>query len=68
MNRFAHNFRSVFAQSIQKLVADTAGQDLIEYALIAALLALGAVASLKALSTSVASAFTSINTSLSSAI
>jgi pilus assembly protein Flp/PilA len=68
MNRLHHHFRSVFAKPMQRLVADQAGQDLIEYALIAALLALGAVASLKALSTTVASAFTTISNSLSSAI
>jgi pilus assembly protein Flp/PilA len=48
------------------LMTDESGQDLIEYALVAALVALGAVASLKTLGTSIATAFTTINTTLNS--
>ena len=50
------------------LLRDESGQDLIEYALVAALVGLGAVASMKSLSTSIGSAFTSIGTTLSSSV
>ncbi len=49
-------------------VNDESGQDLIEYALVAALIGLGAVASLKTLSTAVTGAFTAIGTTLTSAV
>jgi pilus assembly protein Flp/PilA len=48
------------------LLRDEAGQDLIEYALVAALVGLGAVASMKTLSTKIGTAFTTIGTSLTS--
>ncbi len=57
-----------FKQLVNAFVSDESGQDLIEYALVAALVGLGAVASLRTLSTTIASAFTSINTNLNSAI
>jgi pilus assembly protein Flp/PilA len=47
---------------------DESGQDLIEYALIAALVGLGAVASMSSLATNIGSAFTGIGTTLSSSI
>lgn len=46
------------------LLKDERGQDLIEYALIAALIGLGATAALKNLATTVSSAFTTIGTRL----
>jgi pilus assembly protein Flp/PilA len=45
---------------------DETGQDMIEYALVAALIGLSAVVSMKTLSTKIASAFTSVGTSLTS--
>ena len=48
------------------LLADESGQDLIEYALVAALVGLGAVASMKGLSTKIGEAFGTIGTSLTS--
>lgn len=53
---------------IKNLKTDESGQDLIEYALIAALIALGAVAGMTALRTQLAAAFDSIKTNLSSAL
>ncbi len=44
--------------------ADESGQDLIEYALVAALLGLGAVVAMKNLSTNIGNAFKSIGTTL----
>ena len=53
---------------LKRLKQDESGQDLIEYALVAALIALGAVVSMKAVSTAIGSAFTNINTQLNSAL
>ena len=52
---------------MSNLLNDESGQDLIEYALVAALVGLGAVASMTALSTAIGGAFTSIGKSLTSA-
>jgi pilus assembly protein Flp/PilA len=49
-----------------QILRDESGQDLIEYALVAALVGLGAVASMKTLSTKIGTAFTTIGTSLTS--
>ncbi|MDE1160674.1 MAG: Flp family type IVb pilin [Acidobacteriaceae bacterium] len=54
--------------TFKKLIADESGQDLIEYALIAALIGLAAIASLRALATSIQSVFSYIQTQLGSAI
>ena len=53
-------------QLLTNLMAEDSGQDLIEYALVAALVGLGAVASMKTLSTSIGNAFNSICTTLTS--
>jgi len=55
-------------ETLKNLRRDESGQDLIEYALIAALLALAAVAGMKALSTSIDTAFTAVQTSLSASV
>lgn len=55
-------------QLLNNLVAEESGQDLIEYALVACLVGLAAVATMRTLGTTITSAFTSINTSLSGAI
>lgn len=47
---------------------DESGQDLIEYALVAALIALGAVASMKTVATAIGNAFTQIETQLTNAL
>jgi pilus assembly protein Flp/PilA len=67
--RFAIDFRrnlEAFRKPLWRLLRDEAGQDLIEYALVAALVGLGAVASMKTLSTKIGTAFTTIGTSLTS--
>lgn len=53
---------------VAKLIVEESGQDLIEYALVAALIGLGAVTSMKTLSTTIGTAFGSIGTSLTSAV
>ena len=55
-----------FTQILNNLINDESGQDLIEYALVAALVGLGAVASMKTLATNIGTAFTGIGTSLTS--
>jgi pilus assembly protein Flp/PilA len=52
----------------QDLVSREEGPDLVEYALIIALIALGATAAMKTLATGIGAAFTSISTQLSSAV
>jgi pilus assembly protein Flp/PilA len=49
---------------LNNLANDESGQDLIEYALVAALVGLGAVASMKTLATAINGAFTSIGSTL----
>jgi pilus assembly protein Flp/PilA len=56
-----------FKLLLNNLMTDESGQDLIEYALVAALVALGAVASMRTLGTTLSTAFTNIGTSLTSA-
>ena len=53
---------------LKSLGQDESGQDLIEYALVAALIALGAVASMKTVSTAIGNAFATINTNLTQAL
>jgi pilus assembly protein Flp/PilA len=54
-------------QLLNNLVNDDSGQDLIEYALVAALVGLGAVAAMKGLSNSIGTAFNGVGTSLTNA-
>jgi pilus assembly protein Flp/PilA len=49
---------------IQDLLSQEEGQDLVEYALIVALIALAATAGIKTLGSSISTIFTNINTSL----
>ena len=51
-------------ETLKKLVRDESGQDLIEYALVAALIALGAVVAMKALATGIGTAFNTVSTQL----
>jgi pilus assembly protein Flp/PilA len=53
---------------ISAFMADESGQDLIEYALVAALIALGATAAMSSLSGSISTAFSKIGSSLTSAV
>jgi pilus assembly protein Flp/PilA len=53
---------------LKVFLADESGQDLIEYALVAAVVGLGAVAALNTLASAVTTAFTSLGTSLTSAV
>lgn len=53
-------------QIVCALVKDESGQDLIEYALVAALIGLGAVASMKSFATTIGNAFTTVGNTLTS--
>jgi pilus assembly protein Flp/PilA len=53
---------------LQHLVSDESGQDLIEYALIAGVMALGAVATLGSLSSTVGIFFSTVGNTLTSAV
>ena len=55
-------------QLFKKLIAEDSGQDLIEYALVAALVGLGAIASITALKNSIATSFNSIGNALTNAV
>ena len=55
-------------QLLNNLINEDSGQDLIEYALVAALVGLGAVAAMKGLTNSIRSTFNSVGTSLASAM
>jgi len=53
-----------FKQLMNNLINDESGQDLIEYALVAALVALGAIVGMRSLASGINTAFTSISSSL----
>lgn len=57
-----------FKQLMNNLINDESGQDLIEYALVAALVGLGAVTSMKGIATAINGAFNSIATSLTTSV
>ena len=54
-------------QSLAKFMNDESGQDLIEYALVAALVGLGAVAAMGGLANSIGNTFNSVGNQLTSA-
>jgi pilus assembly protein Flp/PilA len=58
----------VLNRLFSNLLHDESGQDLIEYALVAALIALGATASMKVLATTIGSALSGIGTRLTGAV
>jgi len=53
---------------LSALIRDESGQDLIEYALVAAIIALGATAAMTTLAGSITAAFNKIGTSLTTAV
>jgi pilus assembly protein Flp/PilA len=57
-----------FRQALSNLLRDDSGQDLIEYALVAALIGLGATAAMSGLATTIGTAFTGVGTKLTNAI
>jgi pilus assembly protein Flp/PilA len=55
-------------QLLNNLISDESGQDLIEYALVAALVGLGSVAAMNGLATSIANTFGGVGNALSNAV
>jgi pilus assembly protein Flp/PilA len=53
---------------LKMLVVEESGQDLIEYALVAALVGLGAVAAMKGLSNSIGNNFNAVGNALTNAV
>ncbi|MGB7189030.1 MAG: Flp family type IVb pilin [Acidobacteriaceae bacterium] len=53
---------------VKALLSDDRGQDLVEYALVVAIIALGATAAMSALSTDINTVFANIGTSLNAAV
>jgi len=54
-------------QLLKNLMTEESGQDLIEYALVAALVGLGSVASMQGLASSIANTFSGVATALTTA-
>ncbi len=54
-------------QLIKKVITEDSGQDLIEYALVAALVGLGAVVAMRGLSNSIKNSYNGVGTSLANA-
>jgi pilus assembly protein Flp/PilA len=59
---------SKFALVLRTIMDDESGQDLIEYALVAGLIGLGAVAAMSTLATNIATAFGSVGNQLTNAV
>jgi pilus assembly protein Flp/PilA len=59
---------SKIAVIMKNLMNDESGQDLIEYALVAGLIGLGAVVAMSGLSTTIANAFGSVGNQLTNAV
>ena len=55
-------------RNLVNLVQDESGQDLIEYALVAALIALGSITAMNNVSTSISTAFSTVGTRLTNAV
>lgn len=53
---------------LKNMIQDESGQDLIEYALVAALIALGAITAMKALASGISTAFSTVSSDLTSAV
>jgi pilus assembly protein Flp/PilA len=54
--------------NLSNLLHDESGQDLIEYALVAAIIALGATAAMGVLATNISTAFSTVGAKLASAV
>ena len=57
-----------FTQLLKTLIVEDSGQDLIEYALVAALVGLGSIASMNSLAGSIANTFGGVGNALTSAV
>ena len=55
-------------RTLRNLLREESGQDLIEYALVAAVLALAAIAGMSSLASNISNAFSAVGSKLSSAV
>ena len=55
-------------RGLGRLLGDESGQDLIEYALVAAIIGLAAVAAMSTLASNISNAFSAVGSKLSSAV
>ncbi|HEY1731523.1 MAG TPA: Flp family type IVb pilin [Terriglobales bacterium] len=55
-------------QTLRNLLRDESGQDLIEYALVAAIIALAAVAAMSTLANNITNAFSAVGSKLGSSV
>jgi pilus assembly protein Flp/PilA len=53
---------------IKQFIAEDSGQDLIEYALVAALVGLGAITAMKGLATSISTTFNGVGNAVTNAV
>ncbi len=53
---------------IKNLIAEDSGQDLIEYALVAALVGLGTITAMKGLATSISNTFNGVGNAMTNAV
>jgi pilus assembly protein Flp/PilA len=60
--------RSMMLDILRKLAREDAGQDLIEYAMVAAIVALGSLAVVRSVTNNIKGAFNGLGTALTSAI
>jgi pilus assembly protein Flp/PilA len=58
----------MYLRALRNLLRDESGQDLIEYALVAAIIGLAAVAAMSSLASSVSTAFSAVGSKLSGAV
>lgn len=63
-----NNFMMYLAFRMQALLENEEGQDLVEYGLVVALVAFGAVTAMQALGTEISAVFTQISSTLASAV
>jgi len=57
-----------FVHSLSRFLHDESGQDLVEYALLAALVGLSAITALKGVSTHIGTSFSSVSSTLTSSV
>jgi pilus assembly protein Flp/PilA len=60
--------KTMNVQTLRNLLREESGQDLIEYALVAAVIGLAAVAAMSTLANNVSNAFSAVGSKLSSAV
>jgi len=64
MERFLCAVDAPVSSAVAQFLIDESGQDLVEYALIACLVALGTVAAVKSVTTAISGVFNSVGTTL----